>query len=75
MKQCHHKKITPAILATRHFMNEHTITSNKQCSLCCHPCSPSPLSDFEANKRGSNVHLDKNPKNIPALLQLIIKAE
>lgn len=48
---------------------------HKQCSLCCHPCSPSPLSDFEANKRGSNVHLDKNPKNIPALLQLIIKAE
>lgn len=58
MKQCHHKKITPAILATRHFNSLH-----KQCCLCCHPCSPSPLSDFEANKRGSNVHLDKTPKN------------
>lgn len=37
--------------------------------------APLRLSDFEANKRGSNVHLDKNPKNIPALLQLITKAE
>lgn len=43
MKQCHPKKITPAILATRHFMNEHTITSNQQFTQTMLPMLPSML--------------------------------
>lgn len=37
------KKITPAILATRHFMNEHTITSNQWFTQTMQPMLPSML--------------------------------